>query len=367
MILFNNFKKRYRLNKKEIIKVMDRIFSSGNFILGKELDKLEKKLSKLFNIKHVIGVSSGTDALFLALKELCITEKDEVITTSHTAVPTISAIRQTGAMPILIDINVDTYNIDVELIEKKITKKTKAIVLVHLYGYPAEILKIKSLAKKYGLFLIEDVAQSFGAKYNNKFLGTFGDISCFSFYPTKILGTFGDAGAVVTNNKALGDKLRALRHYGEVGRNNSVYEGYNSRLDEVQAGLLSFGLTKLARLNKERNQLAKIYLNELKGLPIKLPLSSSKKIKRVWHLFVIQTSKRDKLQQYLTKHNIQTGIHYPKPIHLQKCYNFLKLKNSDLPVVSKISKEILSLPLSPELTVKEIKYVCLKIREFYEK
>src|SRR3989339_643552 len=237
-VLFNNFVRKYQNNKKDINLAIEKVFKNGWFILGPELDNFEKNLAIYLDIKYAIGVNSGTDAIFLALKALNIGNGDEVITVANTATPTISAIRMTGATPIFVDVNPDDFNIDVALIEKKISKKTKAILPVHLYGRPADMTSILSLAKKHSLYVVEDVAQAFGAIYKHKKVGTFGDIACFSFYPTKNLGAFGDAGAIVTKNKDLALKIKALRNYGEEAKFNNIYEGGNSRLDEIQYSFL---------------------------------------------------------------------------------------------------------------------------------
>lgn len=367
MILFIDFKRKYKLYKKEINQTIGRVFERGWFILKLEVEKFEKNFAKYLRIKYVVSVNSGTDAIFLALKSLGIGQGDEVITVANTATPTISAIRMAGAMPVFIDIDKRTLNIDVSRIEKKINKKTKAILPVHLHGYPADMGAILRIAKKYKLKVVEDACQAHGAGYKNKRLGAIGDIGCFSFYPTKNLGAFGDAGAVATNNKKVADTIRALRNYGEISKFNSGVEGVNSRLDEIQAGVLNWGLKKLDFWNKKREALAKTYLNNLESLPIDLPKTSDKIFKRVWHLFVIKAKERDELRKFLAKKGVQTMVHYPHPIFEQPAYKLLSYKIKNLPITKKASKEILSLPLYPELKREEILKICDLIKSFYAK
>jgi len=367
MIPFIDFKRKYNFYKKEINQILEKVFKRGWFILGPEVEKFEKNFSKYLKAKYVVGVNSGTDAIFLALKALEVGQGDEVITVANTATPTISAIRATGATPVFIDIDERTFNIDSALIKKSITTRTKAILPVHLFGYPVNMEEILKIAKRYKLKIVEDACQAHGAECKNKKVGTIGDIGCFSFYPTKNLGAFGDAGAIATNNKKIAQKIKALRNYGETSKFNSSIEGVNSRLDEVQAMILNWGLKKLDFWNKRREALAKIYLNNLEGLSIGLPKISDKIFKRVWHLFVIKTKERDGLRKFLTKNGAQAMIHYPHPIFEQLAYKFLGYKAKDLPVTKKLSKEILSLPLYPELKEEEVLRICRIIKSFYGK
>ena len=367
MIPFNNFKKKYKENKSGIDAAIKRVLESGWFILGKELENFEKNLANCLGVKYAIGVNSGTDALFLSLKAIGIGEGDEVITVANTATPTISAIRMTGAIPVFVDIDEQSFNIEPSLIEKKITKKTKAILPVHLYGRPAKMDDILKIAKKYKLKIIEDVAQAIGAEFKNKPVGSFGNAAAFSFYPTKNLGAFGDAGAVATNDKRIAEAVIQLRNYGEISKYNNKIEGINSRLDEIQAALLNFGLERLNKWNKKRQRLASIYLKELQGLPIQLPKGQDKDYFPVWHLFVIKTAKRDELQKFLDKNGVKTAIHYPLPVFSQPAYKFLGYHGNDLPATSSAAKRILSLPIYPELEEKEVVNICNLIRKFYAK
>ena len=364
-IKFIDFQRKYLRYKKEINESVGRVFKRGWFIAGPELAEFENKFSKYLNAKYVIGVNSGTDAIAIALKAIGIKQGDEIITTSHTATPTVSAVRMTGAVPVFADIDEDTLNIDPSLVEKKITSRTKVILPVHLYGYPADMDTIKKLAVKHGLFVIEDACQAHGASFNGKKLGTIGDIGCFSFYPTKNLGAFGDAGAIVTNEKKIAEMAVMLRNYGEISKYKNKLEGVNSRLDELQAGFLNWEIKKLDKWNKERSRIANMYISELKGLPIKLPSKGDTIYDRIWHLFVIQTERRDALREFLKKHRIETLIHYPAPIFKQEAYKFLGYKEKDLPITTKICDKIMSLPLYPELKSSEIRFVCDSIKAFY--
>jgi dTDP-4-amino-4,6-dideoxygalactose transaminase len=365
VIKFVDFRKKYRRYKKEINSVVKRVFKRGWFIGGPELIEFENKFAKYLSVRFAVGVNSGTDAIAIAIKALGIGEGDEIITTSHTATPTISAIRIAGATPVFVDINEDDLSINAALIEKKINSKTKAILPVHLYGYPADMSAIIKLARKHNLYVIEDACQAHGAKYGGKKVGTMGDVGCFSFYPTKNLGAFGDAGMLATNNKKIAERVRMLRNYGEELKFKNKMEGVNSRLDELQAGFLNWGLDKLDKWNKERERLAATYLKNLADLPIKLPPRSDGARKRVWHQFVIRTTKRDALKKFLKSQRIETAIHYPTPVFKQEAYRFLGYKEKDLPVTGRIVKNILSLPMYPELKIREVKIICDKIRFFY--
>ncbi len=364
----NDFARRYKLYKKEIDLAVRRVLESGWLLMGPELAAFETAFAKFLGVKHVLGVHSGTDALYLALRALGVGAGDEVITVAHTATPTISAIRLAGATPVFVDIDEETYCMDPKKLSGAITKKTKVILPVHLYGQAADVDAIMRIAKKHKLFVLEDCAQAAGATYKGKNVGTMGDIAAFSFYPTKNLGTFGDGGAIVTNDPTLADRVRMIRQYGEVERYKNKVEGINSRLAEIQAAILNWGLPKLKRWNKERERIAKVYRKELRGLPITLPSSPEEKgSSHVWHLFVIRTTRRDDLKKYLTEQGIITGVHYPIPVHLQEAYKFLGYKKGDLPVTERIVGEILSLPIHPEMREKEQKEVARALKEFFRK
>ncbi len=365
-IPFNDFQKKYTKNKKEIDAVISRVLKSGWFILGKEVENFEKSFAKFLGVKFVITVNSGTDALYLALLAVGVGRGDEVITVPNTAVPTISAIRMTGATPVFVDVNEKTFNMNTSLLEKKITAKTKAILPVHLFGYPAEMDEIMKIAKKYSIAVVEDSAQAHGAKYKGKPVGTIGDIGAWSFYPTKNLGAFGDGGAICTNSEKFAETVRELRNYGEVSKYKNKIEGVNSRLDEIQAGILSWSLTKLPAWNKKRTLIAETYLKGLKGLPIILPVPGDKEHSPVWHLFVIRTKERNGLQEFLKKNGVQTGVHYPLPVFEQEAYAFLNVSKSEFPVALKNKEEMVSLPIYPEMEKADVVKICKLVKKFYE-
>lgn len=350
--------KQYTSIKKEIDKAVKSVLDKGDFILGEEVKRLEKEFSEYNSVKYGIAVSSGTSALQLALESLDIKKGDEVITVSNISAPTISAIHSANATPVLVDIDRETYNINPNLIEKKITKNTKAIIPVHLYGHPADMDAITKIAKKHNLKIIEDCAQSHGALYKTDKTGSMGHLACFSFYPTKNLGAYGDAGMILTNNKELAGKLIMLRNYGESKRYNNIIHGHNSRMDEIQAAILRVKLKHLDEWNKKRRNIARIYSSNLKGV---IPPVEKNYAYHVYHQYVIRTKHRNKLQQYLLKKEISTLIHYPKPIHKQPAYPNICKK---LPVTEKYSKEILSLPMFPELTEEEALEIVNNINKF---
>ncbi len=353
MIFFANPKSEYLFLKNKIDNKIKKILNSNSYVLGKEVDKLEKNFSQYLGVKYSVGVSNGTDALVLALQAMNIKKGDEIITTSHTAFATIAAIVEVGAIPVFIDIKENDFNIDVSKIKDKINKKTKAIIAVHIYGNPVNISKIIEIKKKYKIILIEDCAQAHGAEYQNRKVGSFGDFSCFSFYPTKNLSTFGDAGIVSTNSKKMSNKLRLLREYGWIKKNLSIHKGSNKRLDELHAGILNIKLQYLDFFNNKRIKIAENYLKKIKSKKVILPEISNQK-KHVFHLFVIRIKKnlRNNFLNYLKKNDIMAGIHYPIPNHNQK--PFKKFKNTDLKITNKISKEIVSIPNYPLLKKKEI-------------
>lgn len=363
MIPFGDLKKQYLSIKKEIDTAVNRVLNSGWFILGKEVERFEKEFSKYCGVKYCVGVANGLEALQISLMVLGVKKGDEVITTPLSAAATSLAIIHVGAKPIFVDIDPDSYNINASKIEKAITKKTKVILPVHLYGQMAEMDKIMRIAKKYRLVVVEDCAQAHGASLNGKKAGAWGDCGAFSFYPSKNLGAYGDAGCIVANNKNISKKLKALRDYGQIGRYNHIYCGLNSRLDEIQAAILRVKLHYLNRYNARREKLAKLYSKFLTGIPIELPVSK-KSAFHVWHLYAVRTKKRDQLQNYLAKHNIAAQIHYPKILHDQ--ISIKPFSKGKCPKARQAVKEILSLPLYPELSESEIKYICNKIKRFFK-
>lgn len=361
-----NLKMQYHSIKKEIDKAINNVLESGYFILGENVKIFEKEFADYCNTKYAIGVASGTDALHIALLALGIGNGDEVITTSLSAIATALTISFTGAKPVFVDIDPETYNIDANKIEEKITNKTRAIIPVHLYGQPAEMEKIKKIADAHGLFVIEDVAQAHGAEFKGKRVGSIGNVGCFSFYPTKNLGAYGDGGMIVTNDEKIAEKVRLLRDYGQKIRYHHLIKGFNSRLDEIQAAILRVKLKKLDEWNNIRRKNAKQYNELLKESGVILPVEKPY-AKHIYHQYVIRTNQRDKLQEWLRSKGILTDVHYPIPIHLQNAYKELGYKRGDLPVTEKYVDEILSLPMYPELKREDIKKIADMITIFIKK
>ena len=360
MIPFVDLKREYAEIGEEMTQAIERVVQSGWFILGEEVKKFEEEFSKYIGTKYGIGVNSGSDALFLALKALGIGKDYEVITVSHTFISTVDAIARNGAKPVFVDIDPDTYCIDVTKVEKKITNKTRAILPVHLYGHSADMEPITEIAEKYNLSVIEDACQAHGAEYKGEKVGSIGDIGCFSFYPTKNLGAYGDGGMVVTNSEELADKLRTFRNYGQPQKYYHDFVGVNSRLDEIHAAILRIKLKHLDEWNERRRKIAKLYNKLLEDSEIVTPIEKEH-AKHVYHLYVVRCKDRNKLQQYLSMGRIQTRVHYPIPVHKQKAY--LKLGyTANLPVTERICSEILSLPMHPFLHEDEIPSVveCVK-------
>jgi len=355
----------YLACKEEIDAAIARVMESGRYILGQEVAAFEQEFAAYIGVRYGIGVGSGTEALHIALRACGIKPGDEVITVSHTAVATVAAIQLCGARPILVDIDPDTFVIDANQIEGAMTSRTKAIIPVHLYGNMAEMQVIRSIADRHGLRIIEDCAQSHGATYGGQKSGAWGSMAAFSFYPTKNLGALGDAGMVVTNDPELSDRVRLLREYGWRQRYVSEIPGLNSRLDELQAAVLRVKLKHLDQWNEKRRKKAKIYTERLVPLGIICP-SEGLGVKHVYHLYVIRTRERDALQGFLKKKGIQTLIHYPVPIHLQKAYEDLGYRQGDLPLTEQCSLEILSLPFFPEIRESEMEEVTRGIRSFIE-
>lgn len=362
IIPFFDAKRQFFTIQKKITSAIDRVLQSGKYILGDEGVAFEDEFRTYIDAKYAVGVNSGTDALKIALRSLSVGEGDMVITTTNTAVPTVSAIREIGANPIFVDID-QFFTINPEKIEKAITNKTKAIIVVHLYGQPANILAIKKITKKHKIALVEDCAQAVGATINGERVGSFGDMSCFSFYPTKNLGAYGDGGMILTNNKHLAEKARSLRMYGMKKTYYATEEGFNSRLDEIQAAILRTKLPYLEIWNKKRKTIADFYNKHIKNDLIRLPQIRNN-VDHVFHLYVIRTKERERLKKHLQENGIGYGIHYEYPIHKQPPYKKYATKNNELKESEKVAKEILSLPIFPELTQKEIGYVVKIINNF---
>ncbi|MDR0393319.1 MAG: DegT/DnrJ/EryC1/StrS family aminotransferase [Puniceicoccales bacterium] len=351
MIPFLDLKKVNEQYRRKIDLAVVGILESGQYLLGKALEKFEQAFAEYCGTSYAVGVANGLDALDLIVKAYEFSKDDEIIVPANTYVASILAISKNGCRPVLVEPDINNYLLDLDLLEEKITKKTRAIMVVHLYGCVTEMTKIWDLAKKYKLKVIEDSAQAHGAMYNDKKVGNLGDASGFSFYPSKNLGCLGDGGAITTNDEGLVDKIRALRNYGSHTKYHNVYKGINSRLDEIQAAILSVKLPHLDNENEKRMAIADYYLNNITNKKIVLPSAPLQKKSHVWHVFVIRTKKRENLQKYLTENNIQTSIHYPIPPHKQKAYK--EWNHLSLPITEKIHKEVLSLPMSPVLSLKE--------------
>ena len=358
-----NYLEDYKKNKKKILSITDKVFSSVNLILSKEVLSFEKNFSTFTNNKFGIGVNSGTDALQIALMSIGVKKNDEVITVSNTAVPTVSAIISCNAKPVFVDVNEEDFLINTALIEKKITKKTKAIIPVNLYGQSANYKLIKKITKKYNIKIIEDCAQSAGAFYNNNPSGSLGDMAAFSFYPTKNLGAYGDGGMIVTKNKNLSLSCKKLRKYGMSKNYYSEIHGINSRLDEIQAAILNFRLTKLNSNIIKRRKIAKIYNDNLKTDSLTLPVENSGNY-HSYYVYVVRHPNRKKIMNYLMDNGIFCNISYPFPIHSMRGYKYLNVKNDDLKNTNKLSKEIFSLPMYPELSNVKLEKVINILNKF---
>lgn len=350
----------------EIKDGFEKVFAKSNFILGNEVVDFEEKFASYCNSKYCVGLSSGTEALHLALRALDIGPGDEVITVANTFVATVLAISYVGATPILVDCDVVSYNINVDQIEKKITSKTKAIIPVHLYGQVCDMDPILEIAKKYGLVVVEDASQAHGALYKGLKAGSIGEIGCFSFYPGKNLGAFGDAGCIVTNSEHLKNKVQMLRNYGSPQKYFHDFIGYNARMDTLQSIVLQTKLEKLDECNLMRLEAANAYDQILKSsINIKTP-EYKKNGSHVFHLYVVQVENRAGVSEALNNLGIQTVIHYPNPIYRLGAYQDLGLSGEQFPITEALSSRILSLPIFPGITNKQISYVCEKIIECVE-
>ncbi len=356
MVKFLDLKKINERYKKEINESFNRFIDSGWYILGKEVKLFEEEFANYCNTKYCIGVGNGLEALHLILRGYNIGIGDEVIVPSNTYIATWLAVSYAGAKIIPVEPDMDTYNIDAEKIERKITKQTKAILVVHLYGNSCEMEKINEIGIKHGIKIIEDAAQAHGAEVNGEKVGSLGDAAGFSFYPGKNLGALGDAGAITTNDSVLADKIYCLRNYGSQVKYINKYKGFNSRLDEVQASILRVKLKNLDKENFVRQEIANKYINNIENDSIVLPRPSIDNSKsHVWHQFVIRTDKRDLFQKYLKNQGIETMIHYPIPPHKQEAYQ--EIMNENLPISEKIHREVVSLPINPVLSKEEINYI----------
>jgi len=358
-----DLKAQYLSIKEEIDEAIQRVLNKCNFIMGDEVKIFEEELASFCSAKYAIGVSSGTDALFLSLKAINIQPGDEVITVPNTFIATTEAVTMAGGKIIFVDIDEETFNIDTSKIESVITNKTRAILPVHLYGQAAYMDSIIDVAKKYNLKVIEDAAQAHGAEYKNKRVGTLGDIGIFSFYPGKNLGAYGDAGAVVTNDPDISHKIAMLRNHGRTKKYEHEYEGYNCRLDTLQAAILRVKLKYINSWNEARRNHASSYRKLLQNTDIILPTEQNDN-KHIYHIFAVRTADRDNLLNKLKNEGIGAGIHYPIPLHLQPAYRYLGYKKGDFPITEKCAREIISLPMYPELDEGKIKKIAEVINKF---
>ena len=354
MIKFLDLHKINERFRKETDDRIKQVLDSGWYLLGEQDKTFEKNFAAYCGVKHCIGCANGLEALSLIIQGYGFGAGDEIIVPANTYIASILAITQNGCTPVLVEPDINTYNINPDLIEEKITSKTKAIMVVHLYGQAVQMEKIWQTAKKYNLKIIEDSAQAHGAIYQNKKTGNLGDASGFSFYPGKNLGCLGDGGCVTTNDDELAFKIRAIANYGSDYKYHHIFKGVNSRLDEIQAAVLDVKLKYLDEDNKRRRQIAKYYRENIKNKEIILP-DTYNEDSHVWHIFAIRTKNRDKLQKYLEKNEIQTNIHYPVPPHKQECYK--EWSHLSFPITEQIHKEVLSLPMSPVLTDEEAEKV----------
>ena len=365
LVPFLDLKTQYLALKEEVLHATDDVFSQTAFVLGPQVKRFEESFAKFLGTEHVAGVANGTDSLTLSYQALGIGQGDEVIIPAHTFVATAIGVLNAGATPVLVDIEEGSYLIDYSKLETALTPRTKAICPVHLYGRACDMDKITAFARKHSLAIIEDSAQSHGARWKGQSTGTFGEFGSFSFYPGKNLGAYGDGGAVCTNSSELNSKVRRLRNYGSEIKYEHPERGANSRLDGVQAAILEIKLRHLATWNAQRHAAAVKYVERLRplterGLILPDPRSAEE---HVFHLFVIQVNDRQKVMEYLAKHEVQTGIHYPIPFYLQGGYRELGYTKGAFPVTEKISSRILSLPMFPEITDAQIDFVAEKLSE----
>ncbi len=364
---FVDLNAQYKSIKPEIDEAIRQVIESARFIGGAKVEEFEKKISHFVGVDYCVSVGSGTDALLLGIKGLGLPAGSEVLIATNSYFASALCIAENGLKPVFVEADESDFGIDLADLKRKITSRASAIILVHLYGQADKIGEVQEIIKKTGrkMYLIEDVAQAHGALYNDKPAGSFGVFGAFSFYPGKNLGAYGDGGAIVTKSNALAKKYRQLREYGQIKKYYHQLLGRNSRLDSLQAALLSIKLMHLKKWNRKRGKIAQTYDKLLANTPEIITQATFKNRQSVYHLYVVRTKKRKKLQEYLTQRGIATIIHYPIPLHLQEAYRYLDYKRGDLPVAEKIADEIISLPLYPEMTRKEVDYVCQTITSFY--
>lgn len=359
---FNILDRQFFLHQQEYEAKALEVLRSGWYILGSEVKSFEEEFAAYLGARYCIGLASGLDALMIAFRALGIGSGDEVIVAANSYIACVMGITMNGATPIFVEPD-KYYNIDPKAVEDAVTKKTKAVLAVHLYGQSADMNSLKDICSRHGLYLVEDCAQSHGSKHRGKMSGTIGDIGCFSFYPSKNLGCFGDGGAIVTDNPDIEKEIRVLRNYGSEKRYHNKTVGYNSRLDEIQAGLLRVKLRYIDELNKEREEIAKRYLTEIKNDEILLP-ESMENSTHIYHLFVIRLKNREKFMKYMDESDIGTMIHYPIPPHLSEAYGYLGYKEGDFPLAEAYSNEVVSIPIYNGMKKEEIDYVIEVINNY---
>jgi dTDP-4-amino-4,6-dideoxygalactose transaminase len=352
---------QYASIKNEVDRALHKVLGATTFVGGEEVALFESNFASYCGVKHAVGVANGTDALRLALKALDIGPGDEVITVAHTFIATAAAITMAGARPVFVDIDPDTYTIDVSQIESAITPQTKAIIPVHIYGQPADMGRILEIAQKRSLYVIEDAAQAHGAEYNGKRVGSVGDIGCFSFYPGKNLGAYGDGGAITTNNDQIAERIMLLRDHGRISKYEHAVVGFNSRLDTVQAAVLNVKLRHLDKWNYQRQRAATWYNAMLSQMGIRTPPCRAGST-HVYHLYVIEMENREILQSRLKAAGISSGVHYPIPLHLQPALARLGYGTGDFPHSERAAQRIISLPIFPELTREQKHHVINTIK-----
>jgi dTDP-4-amino-4,6-dideoxygalactose transaminase len=374
MVPFLDLQRQYRRIDDKILSVTREVYEKGIFILGEEVSAFEGEFAQYCGARYGVGVGSGTDALYLALKAVGVKEGDEVITVANSFIATALAISFAGARPLFVDIDPDTYTMDPNALERLVKnrivkgkgQKIKAIIPVHLYGHPAEMGSIMDIANRYDILIVEDACQAHGAEYRGRKVGSLGTVGCFSFYPTKNLGGYGDGGMAVTDDEDVYENMRLLRCYGEQKKYHHVLKGGNSRLDEIQAAILRVKLQYLDQWNNERRERARIYMRMFDDLKEITRPAEKEYARHVYHLYVIRTDEREALCAFLHRNGIETLIHYPASIHLQEAYRELGHREGDLPLSEKASREVLSLPCFPEITASEIEEVAGAIRRFFE-
>ena len=365
-IPFVDLQGQIRGMRREIERSFQRVLQNPSFILGREVGLFEKEFAKYCGARYCVAVNSGTSALHLALLAHAVGARDQVITQPNTYIATCEAISYTGAEPIFVDVNPGAHTIDISKIKKAITPRTKAIIPVHLYGNATDMDKLSHIAKKHRLAVIEDACQAHGTTYKGRKIGSLGNTTCFSFYPSKVLGAYGEGGAVITNSKDIYEKIQILRNHGQAKKNQHIMVGYNYRMQEFQGAFLRAKLKHLNQWIKMRRRNAQLYNKLLSGMEGNMRIPAEPSYSRSsFYVYAIRCEHREKLMNYLAKNGAQTQVHYPTPVHLQKAYRFLGYKKGDFPETEKQAREVLSLPMYPELKRTQIEYIATLIRKFY--